>query len=201
MMWCHRWRYLLKHTALVVSYCVVSWQLTVCQELFCFPKLSYQDQCAIQAHNSLNIVVKSTLIYTLLVAASLSLVGPEIKSVEEARKLHCWKILRLRSQRGYCWWNWLLIKSYLPIWSQSRTSLTVISTCPVIYFLTSPVWQTKFWRICISHAMILKKFPLFPSEGNVSRPQYPSRLRQEVSWSQISCFSFSQKMSQTPYIT
>lgn len=98
----------------------------------------------------------------------------------------------------YCWWDWLLIKSYLPIISQSRTSLTVVSTCPVIYFLMSPVWQTTFWRICISHAVILKKFPLFPSEGNVYRPHYPSRLCKEVSWSQISCFSFSQKKSQTP---
>ncbi len=34
----------------------------------------------------------------------------------------------------------------------------------------------------------------FPSEYNVYRPQYPSRLHKEVSWSQISCVvSFPQK--------
>lgn len=162
-MWCHRWHYLWKHTAVVVSYCVVSWQLTVCQELFRFPKnTSYQDQCAIQAHDTLNIVVNSYL-YTVLFAATLWLVGPEIKSVEEARKLQCRKILRLQLERYYdtfalvySWCDGLFIKSYLPICSHSRTFLTVISTCPVVYFLTSPVWQTKYWRICISHAMILK---------------------------------------------
>lgn len=162
-MWCHRWHYLWKHTAVVVSYCQVNWQLIVCQELFRFPKIQViKIRVAIHAHDTLNIVVNSYLL-TVLVAATLWLVGPEIKSVEEARKLQCRKILCLQPERYYdtftsvySWCDGLFIKSYLPICSHSRTLLIVISTCPVVYFLMSPVWQTKCWRICISHAMILK---------------------------------------------
>lgn len=36
--------------------------------------------------------------------------------------------------------------------------------------------------------------PKFPSDGNICRPQYPSRLHKEASWSQNSCVvSFPQK--------
>lgn len=76
-----------------------------------------------------------------------------------------------------------LTKSFLATGIHSRTLLTAISTLFISYVSSVVNRMLKNLHVSCTDPLV----PKFPSEGNIYRPQYPSRLHKGASWSQISC--------------
>lgn len=171
-------------------------------------------------HNSLYKAVNAYL-HTVLVAATLRFDGEEMKSsIEEARKPQCRKVLSVPSQRGtmtHLFWSTVEVLDFLftfmhladgfiqsdswrafwpPAFTVEHNSLQFQHVSLFISYVSSVVkTMLKNLHVSCTSPLVSK----FPSEDNVYRPQYPSRLRKEVSWSQISCIvSFPQKRARLP---
>ncbi len=168
-------------------------------------------------HNSLNKAVNAYL-HTVLVAANLRFDGEEMKSsIEEARKPQCRKVLSVPSQREtmtHLFWSTVDVLDFLFTFmhladgflqSDSRRAFW-----PPAFTVEHNSLQFQHVLLFISYvSSVVKNLPVsctsplvskFPSEDNVYRPQYPSRLHKEISWSQISCVvSFPKKEPDSLY--